>query len=117
MKKPRMTVTSRKILSNKTIAVLGYGSQGFAQVKNLRDSGFTPVIGLPVKSGSKTLAKKDRFEIYAPQKAIEKSDIIAVLIPDHKHKTLFDTIPPATLSGKTLVFAHGLSILHRTPNR
>jgi len=110
MKKPGMTVISRKILSDKTIAVLGYGSQGSAQAKNLRDSGFTPVIGLPGKSRSRKSAKKDRFMICAPQKAIKKADIIAVLIPDHKHKTLFDSIPPAALSGKTLVFAHGLSI-------
>ncbi len=110
MKKQRITVTSRKILADKKIGVLGYGSQGSAQAKNLRDSGFTPVIGLPAESGSRKSAKKDRFEIFTPLKTIEKADIIAILIPDHKHKALFDSIAPSVLSSKTLVFAHGLSI-------
>jgi ketol-acid reductoisomerase len=110
MEKKRMTVTSRKILSEKKIAVLGYGSQGSAQAKNLRDSGFTSAIGLPARSRSRIFARKDRFEIYAPLKIIEKSDVIAVLIPDHKHKTIFDSIAPSKLSGRTLIFAHGLSI-------
>jgi ketol-acid reductoisomerase len=110
MKRPMITAASRKILSGKKIAVLGYGSQGSAQVKNLRDSGFEPVIGLPSRSRSRKAAKKDRFEILTPQKVFEKADIIAVLIPDHKHKGLFDSIPTSILSGKTLVFAHGLSI-------
>ncbi|UCE65924.1 MAG: ketol-acid reductoisomerase [Candidatus Zixiibacteriota bacterium] len=110
MKKNRITITSRKILANKKIAVLGYGSQGSAQAKNLRDSGFTPVIGLPSKSRSRIFALKDRFEILSPLKAIAKADMTAILIPDHKHKALFDSMAPSVLSGKTLVFAHGLSI-------
>jgi ketol-acid reductoisomerase len=110
MKKTRISASTLKILTGKKIAVLGYGSQGSAQAKNLRDSGFTPIIGLPAKSTSRRKAKKDQFEIFSPQKAIEKSDIIAVLIPDHKHKSLFDSIPGSTLSSNTLIFAHGLSI-------
>jgi ketol-acid reductoisomerase len=110
MKKQQISATSIKLLSGKKIAVLGYGSQGTAQAKNLRDSGATPIIGLPAGSKSRKSARKDRFDIFSPQKAIEKADIIAVLIPDHKHKTLFDSLILETLSGKTLVFAHGLSI-------
>lgn len=110
MKKPVITAASRKILSGKKIAVLGYGSQGSAQAKNLRDSGFAPVIGLLAGSKSRKAARKDRFEIYTPLKAIENSDIIVVLIPDHKHKSLFNSISTSILSSKTLVFAHGLSI-------
>jgi len=110
MAKTVISKSSARLLKSKRIAVLGFGSQGAAQAKNLRDSGFAPLIGLPSKSKSRRAAKKERFEIAMPLKAIESSDIIAVLIPDHKHKTLFDSIPPAILSGKTLIFAHGLSI-------
>ncbi len=110
MRKQEISALSREILSDKKIAVLGYGSQGSAQAKNLRDSGLNPVIGLPAGSGSTKAARKDRFEILTPKKAIEKSDLIAVLIPDHKHKALFNIIPASLLSGKALVFAHGLSI-------
>jgi ketol-acid reductoisomerase len=92
------------------IAVLGYGSQGSAQAQNLRDSGFDPIIGLPANSKSRIYAKKDRFGITRPINAISKSDLIAVLLPDHKHKSLFDSLPSSALSGKTLVFAHGLSV-------
>ena len=105
-----ITAASRKIFSDKKIAVLGYGSQGSAQAKNLRDSGLAPVIGLPSRSGSRNAAKKDRFKISTPRQAVEKADIIAILIPDHKHKGLFDSLPASILWGKAMVFAHGLSI-------
>ena len=110
MKKTSISVSSAKLLATKKIAILGYGSQGSAQANNLRDSGFTPLIGLPLKSGSRRSANKDRFEVTTPQKAIAQSDIIAVLIPDHKHKSLFDPLPVESLSGRTLLFAHGLSV-------
>lgn len=93
-----------------TIAVLGYGSQGSAQAQNLRDSGLNPIIGLPSNSRSRIYAKKDKFRIIRPIDAVMESDLIAVLLPDHKHKSLFDTLPSSILSGKTLVFAHGLSV-------
>jgi ketol-acid reductoisomerase len=110
MVKTKITIPSAKLLARNTIGILGFGSQGSAQASNLRDSGFTPVIGLPSGSKSRKAANRDRFEITAPLKAIELADIIAVLIPDHKHKALFDSVSPSVLTGKTLVFAHGLSI-------
>jgi ketol-acid reductoisomerase len=92
------------------IAVIGYGSQGQAQAMNLRDTGLMPIIGLPPKSKSRSLASKERFEIYTPQKAIERCDSAVILAPDHKHRDLFESIPPRLLAGKSLIFAHGLSI-------
>jgi ketol-acid reductoisomerase len=110
MAKTTITSSSAELLARKKIAVLGFGSQGSAQAGNLRDSGFTPLIGLLSGSKSRKAAKKERFEITTPFKAMESADIIAVLLPDHKHKALFDSVPASALSGKTLVFAHGLSI-------
>jgi hypothetical protein len=110
MAKTTITSSSAELLARKKIAVLGFGSQGSAQAGNLRDSGFTPLIGLLSGSKSRKAAKKERFEITTPFKAMESADIIAVLVPDHKQKALFDSVPASVLSGKTLVFAHGLSI-------
>jgi ketol-acid reductoisomerase len=100
----------KNFLKFKRMAVLGYGSQGRAQAQNLRDAGITPIIGLPARSNSRAAARKVGFRVVSPKEAIAQSDVIAVLIPDHKHKELFDTIPPAALDGRALVFAHGLSI-------
>jgi len=101
---------SYRILSNKRIAVLGYGSQGQAQAQNLRDSGITPIIGLPSKSDSRAKANKDKFVIATPQAALAKCDIAVVLAADHMHKKLFESIPPEMLEHKSLIFAHGLSV-------
>ncbi len=107
------------LLRNKSVAVLGYGSQGRAQALNIRDSGIVPLIGLPSGSKSRRAAARDGFAIATPRRAIKRSDIIAVLIPDHKHKELFDGFRKLQiLSDKALVFAHGFSIafgLVKTP--
>jgi ketol-acid reductoisomerase len=101
---------SQKILGRHTLAILGFGSQGKAQAFNLRDSGINLIIGLPLKSKSRTTAERAGFSVVTPQQAIESANIISVLIPDHKHKELFDKIKPDALSGKALIFAHGLSV-------
>ena len=90
--------------------MLGFGSQGRAQALNLRDSGITPLIGLPSKSKSRKKAKDEGLTVVSPEKAIRLSDIIAVLIPDHKHEELLMGIPSQALSGKAFIFAHGLSV-------
>jgi len=98
------------VLRRKSIAVLGYGSQGEAQALNLRNSGIVPIIGLPPNSRSRRKTRADRFTVVSAAEAFSQSDVISVLIPDHKHKELFDKIPRDLLDGKTLIFAHGLSI-------
>ena len=99
-----------KILQGKEIAILGYGSQGSAQAHNLRDSGYESVIGLPAKSKSRVAARKEQFEVATPLQAIERGDILAFLLPDHLHRELFGSIPIKLLRGKSLIFAHGLSV-------
>nr|OCA01471.1 S-adenosyl-L-homocysteine hydrolase, NAD binding-like domain protein [Leptospira interrogans serovar Copenhageni/Icterohaemorrhagiae] len=69
-------------LKGKTIAVIGYGSQGHAQAQNMKDSGLKVIIGL--KEGSKSIqdAKNAGFEVYSVSEASQKADIIQILAPD-----------------------------------
>jgi ketol-acid reductoisomerase len=100
-----------KILKNKNIAILGYGSQGRAQALNLKDSGLNVIIGLPLKSKSRRTAIKDGFEVFKTEEAVRFADIISVLIPDHLHKEAYKKeIAKNLSSGKALIFAHGFSI-------
>jgi len=110
MIKSRNNKSELKALIGKKISVLGYGSQGRAQALNLSDSGFRPIIGLPSKSKSRKIAKSDKFEITTPANAVNKTDIVVILIPDHKHKELFDSLDMKLLNNKTIVFAHGFSV-------
>ncbi len=99
------------LLRNKRLGILGYGSQGRAQALNLRDSGFKPVIGLLAKSRSRKLVKEDGLEVSIPARVCRNADVVVVLIPDHKHKELFeDILYPAMRPGQTFIFAHGLSV-------
>jgi len=93
------------------LAIIGYGSQGRAQALNLRDSSITPLIGLPARSRSRKIAREDGMTIVRPDVAVERSDLIAILAPDHKHKELFDTIFKSVIrKGQTFIFAHALSV-------
>ncbi|HEX9917205.1 MAG TPA: ketol-acid reductoisomerase [candidate division Zixibacteria bacterium] len=99
-----------KYLKDKTIGILGYGSQGRAQAANLKDSGCKVIIGLRAKSKNNKLAQKDGFEVLSIEKAVQESDIISFLIPDHTHPEVFSKIQKYLPLGKTLLFAHGFSI-------
>ncbi len=111
MRRPAREKSLIKNLGKYKIAILGYGSQGRAQALNLRDSGILPLIGLPSDSKSRKIARADGLTVATPESAIKRCDIIAVLIPDHKHKELFDGLRKLQiLSGKALIFAHGFSI-------
>jgi ketol-acid reductoisomerase len=115
MKKPRIRIIRErqinlKPLANRNITIIGFGSQGRAQALNLRDSGFTPIIGLLPNSKSRKTAHKDGFEVVVPSIAVSQADIIAVYIPDHLHSDLFDKIKNSIKKGQTFVFAHALSV-------
>jgi len=107
---PKVDKSAIRLLNNIGITILGFGSQGRAQALNLRDSGVSPLIGLPSKSKSRKSAVHDGFTVATPERAIRKWEVIVALIPDHKHKEFFDVLPRAALSGKALIFAHGLSV-------
>jgi ketol-acid reductoisomerase len=104
-----------KALKGKTIAVLGFGSQGHAHALNLKESGCKVIIGLYPKSKSRDVAKKAGFEVFDTGDAVRQADVIMVGIPDTKQPAAYKKdIEPNLAPGKTLVFTHGFSIHYKT---
>ena len=100
-----------KLLEGKTVAVLGYGSQGHAHSQNLRDSGISVVVGLHEGSRSKATAEADGFEVYTVAEATKLADIVMFLMPDHVQGNIYRTqVAPNLKKGAALAFAHGFSI-------
>lgn len=98
-------------LENKTIAVIGYGSQGKAQAQNMRDSGLNVILGLRPEGKSWNKATKDGFEVYPVSEAAEKGDIVHMLIPDLEQSTVYeDHLETLMTPGRALCFAHGFNI-------
>ncbi len=98
------------VLEGKTVAVVGYGSQGHAQAQNLRDSGVRVVIGLR-KGKSWEQAEADGFEVMSVGEAVAEADVIQILIPDeYQGKTYTEEIAPNLTAGKMLMFSHGFNI-------
>ncbi len=99
------------LLDGKTVAVIGYGSQGHAHAKNLRDSGVKVIIGLYNGSKSAVRAKADGFDVYTTEEAVQKADIVMILVNDEKQAALYKTcVGPYLRDGMTLCFAHGFNI-------
>jgi ketol-acid reductoisomerase len=97
-------------LKGKTVAILGYGSQGHAHALNLRDSGIDVVVGLR-KGKSYEKAKADGFEVLTPEEASKKADVIMFLLPDPIQKKVYEeSVKHNLTSGKALAFAHGFNI-------
>lgn len=102
---------SLEVLKDKTVAIIGYGSQGHAHALNLKDSGINVVIGLYAGSHSWDKAKNDGFEVLTPDKATKKADVVMMLIPDTIQPEVFRTsILPNLDEGNALAFAHGFNI-------
>lgn len=98
-------------LDGKTVAVMGYGSQGHAHALNLRDSGVQVVVGLKRDSRRWNKVTEDGLEIMEPDLAAEKADVVMILVPDEVQAELYrEKIEPAMVSGKALAFAHGFNI-------
>jgi ketol-acid reductoisomerase len=99
------------LLKGKTVAVLGYGSQGHAQAQNMKDSGLNVIIGLRPGSKNESRAKQDGFEVFPPAEACAKAEIIQVLLPDQTQPAVYtEAIAPHLTKGKSLVFSHGFNI-------
>jgi ketol-acid reductoisomerase len=99
------------IIKNKTIAVIGYGSQGHAQAQNLRDSGLKVIIAELQGTDNYKLAQKHKFKPISAREAAEKADIIQILAPDHIQAKIYkNDIEPNLKAGKTLLFSHGFNI-------
>jgi ketol-acid reductoisomerase len=100
-----------KVLSGKTVAVLGYGSQGHAHAQNLKDSGVGVIIGLHEGSKSRETAKADGFEVYTVAEAARRADIIMFLMPDHLQADIYNKeVAPNMKPDAALAFAHGFAI-------
>ena len=103
------------IFKGKTLAVLGFGSQGHAHALNLKESGVKVIIGLYPGSKSIPVAKEKGFEVYDTGEAVKRADVIFVALPDTKQAAAFEKdIRPNLSKGKTLLFSHGFSIHFKT---
>ena len=99
------------LLKDKTVAIIGYGSQGHAHALNLRDSGVKVIVGL--YNGSKSWAKAEAqgFEVFTAAEAAKQADIIMILINDEKQAAMYKKdIEPNLEEGNMLMFAHGFAI-------
>ena len=103
------------VLNSKTLAVLGFGSQGHAHALNLKDSGMKVIIGLYEGSKSIPVAKEKGFEVFTTAEAVRRGDVIMVALPDTKQAAVYrKDIAPNLSGGKTLLFSHGFSIHFKT---
>ncbi len=98
-------------LNGKTVAIIGYGSQGHAHALNLRDSGVDVVVGLPETSKSRAKAEAAGLKVLDVADAAKAGDLIMLLLPDHVQAEVYNNdIAPSLGPGKTLMFAHGFNI-------
>src|SRR5919202_5763476 len=98
-------------LDGKTVAILGYGSQGHAHALNLRDSGVDVVVGLREGSGSVEKARGEGLEVLGIADAASRGDAVMVLLPDEKQGEVWEAeISDGIAPGNLLMFAHGFSI-------
>lgn len=99
------------LLKGKTIAIIGYGSQGHAHAKNLKDSGCEVIIGLYEGSKSWPKAEAEGFQVYTSAEAAKRADIIMILINDELQAKMYkENIAPNLEPGNMLMFAHGFNI-------
>ncbi|WP_210367853.1 ketol-acid reductoisomerase [Bacillus sp. REN3] len=101
---------NEEVLKGKTVAVIGYGSQGHAHAQNLRDSGHQVVVGLR-QGKSWAQAEEDEFRVLPVRDACEAAEVVMVLLPDEEQPAVYESeIKPALTAGKALAFAHGFNV-------
>ncbi len=99
------------VLKDKTIAVIGYGSQGSAQAQNMAESGLNVVVGLRKGGNSWQTALDDGMKVLTMEEAAEVADVIHILIPDEIQAQVYEkSIKPGLKEGNTLSFSHGYNI-------
>lgn len=98
-------------LKGKTLAIIGYGSQGHSHALNLKDSGLKVIIGLYPGSKSVEVAKKHGFEVVDTAEAVKRADVVMLAVPDMKQADIYEKdVAPNLKKGQTLAFVHGLAI-------
>ncbi len=99
------------LLDGKTVAIIGYGSQGHAHALNLKDSGVSVVVGLRPDSGSVAKAREHGLRVTEPADAASEGDIVMMLVPDELHRSVWEAgVRDGIASGNLLMFGHGFSI-------
>ncbi|MDR9364272.1 MAG: ketol-acid reductoisomerase [Balneolaceae bacterium] len=99
------------VLKDKTVAVIGYGSQGHAHALNLHESGVNVIVGLREDSSSWNDAEEAGLKVYETSEAAAKGDLVMILIPDQFQKAVYEeSIEPNLEEGNVLLFAHGFNI-------
>jgi ketol-acid reductoisomerase len=99
------------LLDGKTVAIIGFGSQGHAHALNLKDSGVSVVVGLRPDSSSVAKAREGGLEVVEPGEAASRGDIVMMLVPDEKHREIYESeIADGIAPGNALFFGHGFSI-------
>jgi ketol-acid reductoisomerase len=99
------------LLEGKTVAIIGYGSQGHAHALNLRDSGASVVVGLRPDSSSADRARGQGFEVLDVPDAASRGDLVMILVPDEKHREVYEgQVRDGVAAGNLLLFGHGFSI-------
>lgn len=99
------------LLKGKTVAIIGYGSQGHAHAQNLNDSGVTVIVGLTPTSEKREQVIKDGLEVYDTAEAAKMADVIMILVPDQIQSDVYaQSIMPNLKEGNVLMFAHGFNI-------
>jgi ketol-acid reductoisomerase len=100
-------------LKGATIAVIGYGSQGRAHARNLRDSGFAVIVGARSGGAAERKALADGFRVASPAEATRQAQLVCLLTPDMTHREVYaNEIEPNLSAGDTLLVAHGFSVLY-----
>jgi ketol-acid reductoisomerase len=98
-------------LDGKTVAIIGYGSQGHAHALNLKDSGVEVVVGLRGSSSSVAKAREHGLEVLEPADAASKGDLVMMLVPDELHRQVWESgVSDGIAPGNMLLFGHGFSI-------
>jgi ketol-acid reductoisomerase len=99
------------LLDGKTVAIIGYGSQGHAHALNLKDSGVDVVVGLREGSGSEAKAKEHGLEVLPIADAASRGDLVMMLVPDELHRSVYESdVRDGIAEGNMLLFGHGFSI-------
>jgi len=99
------------LLDSKTVAIIGYGSQGHAHALNLKDSGVNVVVGLREDSGSVAAAREAGLEVLPVVEAASRGDVVMILLPDELHGSVWNEhIHDGIAPGNLLLFGHGFSI-------
>jgi ketol-acid reductoisomerase len=100
-----------KLLDGKTVAIIGYGSQGHAHALNLKDSGVSVVVGLRSSSGGVAKAREHGLRVVEPADAASEGDVVMMLVPDELHRQVWESgVSDGIALGNLLLFGHGFSI-------